>query len=228
MTSVLQQLQSNEAVLMMYVVDELPPEDRAEVERRLEADPRLRADLERLRDAHGSFAAAIGALDRSAAPPVPETVAVRRAVAAMRQWQAARLVRPAPEPAPATASWRFPRWAYPLAAAASVLIASVVWWGLSDRRDDFDHYAGPHLPLQLDPGDRPSGPDFLAAMIMATSGPIDPPEEVPALVAPTDYAVLAPHAFLMQDTSDAGASEKPGGSDPAQIEREDNDWNLIL
>ena len=224
--SLLQQLQSNEAVLMMYVADELPPEDRAEVERRLATDDRLRADLEQLRDAHDVFAAAMPTLDRSTRPPVPEAVAVRRVVAAVRQWHSARVLRPAAEAPPP--SRRVPKWAYPLATAASVVIGFVVWWGLSDRREVRHRYAGPNLPLQLDPGERPSTPDFMAAMILATSGPVDPPEEVVALIAPTDYAVLAPHAALLLDPSDSGTVEQPEEQDPAQIEREQDDSNLFL
>ena len=225
MSSLLQQLQSDEAVLMMYVADELPPEDRAAVERRLAADGRLRGELDRLREAHEAFAAAMPALDRTDRPPVPEAVAVRRVVAAMRQWQAQRVV-PAAAAAPAP-PLRFPRWAYPLAAAAAVVFALVAWWGLSDGPDGRQRYARPNLPLQLDAGERPSAPDFLAAMIVATSAPIDPPEEVAALVAPTDYAVLAPHAVLLQDPSDGGA-QQPAEQDPAEIEREQDEWNLFL
>lgn len=225
-SSLLQQLQSDEAVLMMYVADELPPEDRAEVERRLAADERLRANLERLREAQDAFGAAMPALDRSTRPPVPEAVAVRRVGAAVRQWQAARALRTAAEAPPP--SRRLPRWAYPLATAASVVIGLVAWWGFSDRREVRPRYAGPNLPLQLDAGERPSTPDFMAAMILATSGPVDPPEEVVALMAPTDYAVLAPHAALLQDPSEGGTVEEPEDQDPAQIEREDDDWNLIL
>ena len=224
----LQQLQSSEAVLVMYLADELPPEDRAEVARRLEADPRLRADLDRLRGAHDAVTAAMSALDRSTRLPAPEAAAVRRVAGAMREWHARRVARPVAPPPAAPA--RYPRWAYPVAAAASVVIGLVAWWGLSDRGSG-DRFAGRNLPLQFDGGERPSTPDFMAAMILATSGPIDPPEEVALLVAPTDYAVLAPHAVLMPEPAEGGGAdgaEQPGEADPAQPEREQDDWQLFL
>src|SRR4051812_16749606 len=99
-SNLLQQLGSTEAVLMMYLSDELPAEDRAEVERRLAADPAMRAQWDRLREAHAAFAAAMPALDRATRLPAPEAVGVRRVVRAMRQWQAERVARPA---APAAA-----------------------------------------------------------------------------------------------------------------------------
>ena len=49
MKSYLQHLESNEAVLLMYLGNELPEQDRVEVEAMLASDSRLRSELENLR-----------------------------------------------------------------------------------------------------------------------------------------------------------------------------------
>jgi hypothetical protein len=129
--SVLNQLENNDAVLLMYLADELAAEDRAEVERMLAVDADLRGQLERLGAAHDSVSAALAQDDRAARLAVSEAAAVRRLGRAMRQWNARRLAA-APVPVRQTSSLRYPWWTYPLAAAASVVIAFLVWWGNTD------------------------------------------------------------------------------------------------
>ena len=134
MASVLQQLETNEAILLMYAAGELPAEDRAEVERRLDADLGLREQLDWLREAYDAFGDAVARDDRSAAArlPVPEAVAVRRVGREMLLWQARRRAA-APVEGPSRSALRYPWWAYPAAAAASVVLAFLVWWGNTDR-----------------------------------------------------------------------------------------------
>lgn len=218
MSNLLQQLESTEAVLLMYVADELPPADRTEVERKLAADPRLRAELERVREAYAGFMTAMQTVDESVRLPVPQAVGVQRVVRSMRKWHAGRIVRtPAQTEQP---SLRYPWWAYPLAAAASVVIAFLVWWGNTDRPDN--RLLGRNVPLHFDTDERPSTTDMLAAMIFATSGPVDPPEEFASLVDPTDYAILAP---LMEENDLVGP---PAEVPPADPEREQDDWFFYL
>jgi hypothetical protein len=51
MADIANQLQTDrEAVLLLYLADELPPQDRAEVERMLSVEPALRHDLDRIRE----------------------------------------------------------------------------------------------------------------------------------------------------------------------------------
>ena len=152
MASVLQQLESNEAVLLMYLAGELPAEDRTEVERMLAVDAGLRADLERLREAFAWFSAEVARDDRAIRPAVSEGAAVRRVGRAMRQWYARRLAA-APAPRPAAGTLRYPWWAYPLAAAASVVIAFLVWWGNTDRTAIVAQHEPP--PFQARPYDDP-------------------------------------------------------------------------
>src|SRR5215210_6560424 len=130
-SNLLRQLENKQAVLLMHLAGELPPEDRVEVEQMLATDPGMRADLERLREAHGAFVSAMPALDRATRLPAPESVGVSRIVRLIEQWQARRLARP--READPRRTLRFPWWAYPMAASASVVIAFLVWWGNSDR-----------------------------------------------------------------------------------------------
>src|SRR5688572_26853076 len=131
--SLLDQLKSDDAVLLMYLAGELPAEDRAQVDGRLAADANLRAELDRLRETYDAFS---GALERddllgSNRPVVPEAVAARRVGREMLLWQARRqAMRVA---APASSGPRYPWWVYPVAAAASVVLAFLVWWGNTDR-----------------------------------------------------------------------------------------------
>jgi hypothetical protein len=130
MGSLLQQLENNEAILQMYLADELGVEDRREVEQMLRGDAGLAAELDELRAAQNAVMAAIGALDQSAPLAISTPAAVRQVSRLMKQWQVDRLARPAVE---AQKGGRFPWWTYPaasVATAAGVLIAMMVWWGM--------------------------------------------------------------------------------------------------
>ena len=84
MTSLLHQLENNEAILLMYLAEELPAEDRADVEQQLASDPALRAELEELRATHDGVTSTIERLDVETRLPVSESVAVRRATRMLR------------------------------------------------------------------------------------------------------------------------------------------------
>jgi hypothetical protein len=127
MTSLLHQLENNEAILLMYVADELSAEDRADVEQQLATDGSLRAELERVRALQTSSFATLGDLDANTRLPVSEGVAVRRATRMIRQWQVDHATATPPEEE--KDELRFPWWSYPLTTAAAVMIAFLVWWG---------------------------------------------------------------------------------------------------
>jgi anti-sigma factor RsiW len=131
MASLLQQLENNEAILLMYLADELGADDRREVEQMLAHDAALRAELEKIHSAQDAVTAAIGAMDQANPLRVSTPVAVRQVSRLMKQWQVDRLSR---RPAEAARSGpQFPWWAYPTAAtgvAAMVLIGLMVWWGM--------------------------------------------------------------------------------------------------
>jgi hypothetical protein len=159
MGSFLQQLENNEAVLLMYLADELPPEDRVEVEQLLARDGGLRAELERLRDMTDSLTLALSEADgvgiARPSSPAPahgdavsskQSAAVRRVSRLMSQQRAAREAAAAAVASASTengvtmgkrrrrwptAALRLPTWTYPFAAAAAVLIAWVAYWGFT-------------------------------------------------------------------------------------------------
>jgi anti-sigma factor RsiW len=128
MSSLLQQLENNEAVLLMYLCGELPPEDRAEVEQLLGRDAGLAAELQRLRELHGQCVEAIERMDES--QRLRTGPAERQAVRAVRAWHLQRQLAIEPEPELPAASHRW--WLSSAAAvAASLLIGLMVWWSYS-------------------------------------------------------------------------------------------------
>jgi hypothetical protein len=127
MGSLIHELENNEALLLMYLTDELPADDRAEVEQMLAGDAGLRANLAQIRAAYEGAMGVLAALDRDNTSIPAENHAVRQASRAMRQWQVDRLARqPMVLPTPRT---RVPVWAYPIGVAAMLLIGSLIWWG---------------------------------------------------------------------------------------------------
>lgn len=119
MKSILAQLQSNEAVLLMYLAGELPQQDRAEVEKWLEQDGELRAQLESLRAAMESVERQLE--DAGEVEDVSVARAIGQATAAMRSRGMEQ--QPVQVRAPEAVKWRIPGWAYPAAAAAILLVA---------------------------------------------------------------------------------------------------------
>jgi hypothetical protein len=125
MADLLQQLENNEAILWMYLADELGAEDRAEVDRMLATDPMLRQLVDDLRAADQFLRDRVRAVD--AELPQADIVA-RRTALAMQRRRIELLVRPKPAPAP-VAKYRWPWWSYPVAAAAAAGLVYLVWWG---------------------------------------------------------------------------------------------------
>lgn len=130
MPSLLQQLENNEAVLLMYLTDELPADDRAEVEQMLASDANLRAELEAMQAVHATVAAGLRELDRDSAPLVSEFAVVRKMGRVLRQWKLERFSQQ--NETISRRRFRMPWWAYPGAAAALVVFSVIAWWGLSN------------------------------------------------------------------------------------------------
>ena len=122
----------NDALLMMYLADELSAEDRADVEQLLGVDAGLRAGLVAVRADAATAAGMLEMADRADPPagvsPSAEAVALRWVGRVLRQRQVEVLAnnRPAltPQRQPA-----FPRWAYPVGSIAAALLVAVGWWG---------------------------------------------------------------------------------------------------
>jgi hypothetical protein len=214
-SNLLQQLENNESILLMYLAGELPPQDLAEVEQMLATDPVMRTSLERLREARDSFEAAMPALDRATRQPAPESVAVRRVVREMRQWQARRLAAPAP--IEVRRRLRFPVWAYPIATAAAVVIGFLVWWGNAERP------ARPEYAVGVRGGtvSSTSWPDNDVAYAWAMGGPADVSDEVTSLIEPSDYNLFFPIAD--GDMGGSPAQPQPGQAEPPVFPPEQDD-----
>jgi anti-sigma factor RsiW len=128
MGSILQQLQNNQAVLLMYLAGEFSPEDRAAVEQRLAGDAELRAELAQLQEAQNSVTANLQHLDETSPLPAAADVALRRVSRMMKQRQLDKLMA---KPAQASRPRRhIPWWAYAAATAAAAVVAVIVWWGM--------------------------------------------------------------------------------------------------
>src|ERR1700683_4065567 len=111
-------LENNELILLMYLAGELPAVDHQEVAQMLVADAGLRRELEQVRAMYGMMETGLAALDRAEAlasaamgghrvgRPIRQRLALRAA-------EAARIVKPAPS------RLILPWWAYPSIAAAA-------------------------------------------------------------------------------------------------------------
>lgn len=127
MASHLQQLENNQAILLMYLADELEAEDREEVEQLLTSDAGLRAELEQLRQSQQEVLSALDELDQGDASIWRQEAAVRQIGRLIRQWQVQN--RPPVVVKTQRKSLAYPWWSYPTAAAAAVLLAFLAWWG---------------------------------------------------------------------------------------------------
>lgn len=120
----LEDYDSRQAILLMYLAEELPEADRVEVDRRIAEDASVRIELEALRQMQASIWTGLGDLDRRSRPPVPDSVVNRRVGRLIKDWLTARSEIPAPIPIPR----RQMHWVrYGLAVAAMLLIGFFLW-----------------------------------------------------------------------------------------------------
>ena len=125
MKSFLNQIEDRELILLLYTADELSSPDRAEVDRLLASDEALRRQLQALRASQEMLDRKLA--EHDAAHPIPgsRSAAARHFGRAVQQWHIDRLARPQVEH---KSPLRFQWWAYPLATAAAITIAFLVWW----------------------------------------------------------------------------------------------------
>jgi hypothetical protein len=125
MSNLLGQLENNEAILLMYLAGELPEEDRAEVEQTLANDAALRGMLAELTALQAGVDATFATCDAGSSLLSRREAAVRRLSRALVAAQA----RPEPRnPAihePTGPRFRVAWWAYPIAAAAAIVVGMV-------------------------------------------------------------------------------------------------------
>jgi anti-sigma factor RsiW len=115
-----------EALLLLYLADELPLADRTQVDEMLATDASAREMFEELRASREQVAAGMARLDELQPLPAQPTL-IRNITRVMQQWQVDRAVRPTvAEPAVVSRfGWR----TYSVAAAAvAAIVVAVVWW----------------------------------------------------------------------------------------------------
>ncbi len=137
MKSLLHTLNDNEAVLLMYLFDELPADDRVEVEGMLLTDSTLRAELQHLEVVHATVTDAIKLSDGRLSSPRSEAAARRNTYKLVDQWNTRRLLRQAAvvRRAPSKLKWAL----YASGAAAAALVAVTYFWVMSNG-DQYNNF----------------------------------------------------------------------------------------
>jgi len=125
MKSLLNQLENDEAILLMYVADELPASDRAEVDRRLTAEPALQEQLDSIRGLQDFTVSSLREIDGQRA--AGHGAGTRQVVRTIQRWNAGRARERAAQPQKQAFRLHIPSWAYPLAAAAIIVVAFGLW-----------------------------------------------------------------------------------------------------
>ena len=125
MKSILDQLHDDDAIVAMYLADELPAGDRQKVDARLAGDAEFRAKLHAMSQLRDFCQNSIRALDERDSAEHLESAALRRAARMLQQWASRRR-------RPQEAAQRFARpipWLrYGLSAAALMGLVYLVWW----------------------------------------------------------------------------------------------------
>jgi anti-sigma-K factor RskA len=126
MSNLLGQLENDEAILLMYLAGELAEQDRAEVERMLQRDAGLRAQLAGLAATSDSVTAMLGQLDSPIAASRREA-AVRSVSRALISARHERLAYASPGVRTARTSLNLKRFLVPAVAAAILVVGIFLW-----------------------------------------------------------------------------------------------------
>jgi hypothetical protein len=185
MKSYLQQLENNEAILLMYLADELPPDDRQEVEQMLASDPSLRAELEILRQTQELAFDALRSLDGMTRPVMMPMAAQRRVGDLIRRWINIHY-KPADELV--SGNRQLPWRRIGVAIAASLMIGFYIWTVYNQKL----------------------GPEGVPSNQSAFNGPNDPfgsDNELPTLPQHRDLTSEEKLALLSIPLDDSGTEE---------------------
>ncbi|HMB96783.1 MAG TPA: hypothetical protein VKK61_12140 [Tepidisphaeraceae bacterium] len=148
MRPILEQLDNDQAILLMYLADELPPADRAAIEARLASDENLRAEMEKLRATQESIGQSLIALD--AAHPLAEKIipVQRKLFRSFAQWQTDRAARQTTDIShrKRPSAWEL-RWLFPIASAAAAIIVLIIWWGWTSNAQLPPEVNTPHIVM---------------------------------------------------------------------------------
>jgi anti-sigma factor RsiW len=135
MSSILEQVDRDESYLLLYLADELPAGEQALLEQRLRTDDALSAKLEVMRSLRDEMERAVGQVDQATPLAAKQDAVVRGTRRMLDQWHADRLAKAARTPV--QKGLRYPWWAYPVATAAAIILAFVVWWKNIDSKASF-------------------------------------------------------------------------------------------
>src|SRR5437016_3934230 len=160
MSDISNQLQTDrEAVLLLYLADEMAVEDRGELERMLSEDAALRQDLERVAALQSEVIGRMSELDAGRPLRMSEDVSSRRVMREMRRF-GLELKNRAPVQLEASTVRRWPRWIYPVGAAAAIIFTVLGLWGFGfidfqpylaeQDRSHMPHYDGGDFPMYRD------------------------------------------------------------------------------
>jgi hypothetical protein len=194
--NVIEKLENNEQVLLMYLAGELPAGDQADVDRLLAIDAGLRQGLAELQACQAFVDEEIAKLDDASALPVSVDAAARQAGRVMRQ----RMAEPKVEVAAQSSALRARSWwwLYPTVAAASILIVAMLWL----NRQTGPTRLGPEMPPMGDNGSDAGGQ--VAIQSPAPQTPASPRGTTPAPPAPAIASTLPPTpAQNSRDADDA-------------------------
>jgi hypothetical protein len=137
-----------EAILLMYLGNELPAQDQAEFEQRLATDAALRREMEILRQTQQLAFDALGSVDAVTRPAVPVIVAQRRVSRLMHEW-VDRHRRPA---ATGSQPWlQLPWRRINIAAAAVLLVGCYIWAVYHHLLDPHSIYTANNVPTVSQP-----------------------------------------------------------------------------
>lgn len=201
----IEKLDNNEQILLMYLADELDAQARLEVEQLLAVDANLRGELQELEECQRILAEGMARLDEAESLGSTESAAVRRASREIRR----RLARPevVAEAAPAFEPHRRPLWwAYPAGAAAIVVLAAAIWMPSHHQRmsRQIVHNFEP-VPGRLEPYYYGHG---YGALTRLFTDSWDQPGDFDDLDMPADDAPAASRAIQVSDAHDV---RKDGG-----------------
>jgi anti-sigma factor RsiW len=146
MSSRLDNFSDDDALLVMYLANELSPADKRGVEDRLATDSALRAALSDLRAAQSVYDDALRRLDAATPLPMPVEAATQRAGRLTRNWMSGRMARP--RLVIKRRQLSFPWWSYPFASAAALAIA-VTLWGVQRYHNRHNADADPQVSVAV-------------------------------------------------------------------------------
>jgi anti-sigma factor RsiW len=141
---VIEKLENNEQVLLMYLAGELPAEDHEEVDQMLSVDTALQSELSLLLDTQNFVNGKLSLLDDISPMRVTVDFAARQVGREIRQRQAnPRIPARVAKPEQPARSWR---WLYPTTAAASIAILLMIWLGHQATSTNSPYSQSPRLP----------------------------------------------------------------------------------